>query len=304
METGHTVQQVGFITREDWAGCSPDGLIGETDGLEIKCPFGLRKADDPSFKTLSDQPHYYAQVQFSLWVTGRDCWHFYQWTPAATRLETVLQDAEWQAVNLPLLRQFHAEYLHEVANNAAEHLAPKRGEVDTPEAYRMMAEYEQMQEAIDRATERKAELLADMVRISGDKNAVFAGRNLTRVDRKGSVSYAKAIAGLLQHLDGMTGREGVVVIAACNHPEQLDPAIRRAGPDGAPALIALGAASASHATAATHASHAAVADARPRSNAVAPNSATSAYRRSSTGSVHSDPLAPGNGLCANASGSG
>ena len=201
METGHTVQQVGFITREDWAGCSPDGLIGETDGLEIKCPFGLRKADDPSFKTLSDQPHYYAQVQFSLWVTGRDCWHFYQWTPAATRLETVLQDAEWQAVNLPLLRQFHAEYLHEVANNAAEHLAPKRGEVDTPEAYRMMAEYEQMQEAIDRATERKAELLAEMVRIAGDKNAVFAGRNLTRVDRKGSVSYAKAIAELLPNAD-------------------------------------------------------------------------------------------------------
>ena len=28
---------------------------------------------------------------------------------------------------------------------------------------------------------------------------------------------------------GMAGREGVVVIAACNHPEQLDPAIRRAG---------------------------------------------------------------------------
>ena len=65
----------------------------------------------------------------------------------------------------------------------------------------MMAEYEQMQEAIDRATERKAELLADMVRIAGDKNAVFAGRNLTRVDRKGSISYAKAIAELLPNAD-------------------------------------------------------------------------------------------------------
>jgi len=201
METGHTVQPVGFVAREDWAGCSPDGFIGATDGLEIKCPFGLRKEDAPKFKTLADQPHYYAQVQFSIWVTGRDCWHFYQWTPTATKLETVLQDAEWQAVNLPLLRQFHAEYLHEVEHSAAEYLAPKRGEVDTPEAYRIMAEYEQMLEAIERATERKAELIAEMVRISGDKNTAFAGRNLTKVERSGAISYAKAIKELMPTAD-------------------------------------------------------------------------------------------------------
>src|SRR5690606_37483111 len=43
LETGTNPEIVGFITKEDWAGCSPDGLIGDHAGLEIKCPFGKRK---------------------------------------------------------------------------------------------------------------------------------------------------------------------------------------------------------------------------------------------------------------------
>ena len=201
METGHQVKPVGFVTKEGWAGASPDGLIGAHEGLEIKCPFGLRKDDAPQFKTLAEQPHYESQVQFSLWVTGRGGWYFYQWTPKATKLEYAFPNPEWQAENLPILRQFYAEYLHEVEHNADQHLAPKRTDIDTPEAWRIMGEFDQIQEAIDRATERKAELIADMVRIAGDKNAVFAGRNLTRVDRQGSISYAKAIKDLLPKAD-------------------------------------------------------------------------------------------------------
>ena len=201
METGHTVKFVGFVTREDWAGCSPDGLISDDMGLEIKCPFSLRKEENPQFKTLAEQPHYFAQVQFSIWVTGLFGWYFFQWSPKGTACEWALPSDKWQAENLPILRQFHAEYLHELEHNSAQHLAPKRTDIDTPEAHRIMAEYEQMQEAEDRAKERKAELIAEMVRIAGDKNAVFAGRNLTRVDRAGSISYAKAIKELLPKAD-------------------------------------------------------------------------------------------------------
>lgn len=39
----------------------------------------------------------------------------------------------------------------------------------------------------------------------------------------------KVITGLLEQLDGIHGREGVVVIGACNYPEGIDPAILRAG---------------------------------------------------------------------------
>lgn len=203
MLTGHKVHAVGFIAYEDWAGCSHDGLIGQDGsadfGLEIKCPFSMRD-DAKDFAPLAEQPHYYAQVQFSMVCTGLDRWDFFQWSPKAYKLETVLQDAEWQAENMPRLRQFYAEYLAEL-KNPDDHLAAKRVEIDTPESLRMVAEWDQLTEAIERAEERKKDLLADMVRIAGDRNAFFAGRKLTKTERVGAVSYAKALAKYAPNAD-------------------------------------------------------------------------------------------------------
>jgi putative phage-type endonuclease len=200
METGNAVEAVGFITREDWAGCSPDGLIGEAGGLEIKCPFGLRKDETPAFKSVFDQPHYFDQVQFSIWVTNRSWWNFYQWSPNGTSMEKVMWSGSWQNQNLPKLRQFYAEYLAE-RKNPAIHLEPKRQIIDTPEAHRIASEYDQICEAIDRAEERKKELLADMVRISGQKDTIFAGRKLTKVEKAGAIAYAKAVKALIPNAD-------------------------------------------------------------------------------------------------------
>lgn len=201
METANRVEHVGFVTREDWAGCSPDGFVNDDGGLEVKCPFGLRNEAKPQFKTLADQPHYYDQVQFSLWVTGRKYWHFYQWTPSGhSKLECVLPDVVWQAVALPALRQFHAEYLAE-RETPETHLAPKRIEIDTPVAHKIVAEYDQLSEAIENAEARKKELLADMVRMAGEKDAIFAGRKLTKTEKAGAISYAKAIKELLPNAD-------------------------------------------------------------------------------------------------------
>lgn len=202
METGLDVSPSGFVTTEDWAGCSPDGICSDGAGLEVKCPFSLRKAEAPvAFKTLAEQPHYEAQVQFSLWVTGRDAWHFFQWAPNGTKLETVYPDLEWQADNLPRLRQFHAEFLHELERNAEDHLAPKRIEIDTPEAHRMIKEWDELAEQAERVKERKADLLADMVALAGKKNALFAGRKLTMTERAGSVAYARVVKEHLPKLD-------------------------------------------------------------------------------------------------------
>jgi putative phage-type endonuclease len=200
METGNVVEAVGFITRDDWAGCSPDGLIGEEGGLEIKCPFGLRKDETPAFKSIFDQPHYFDQVQFSIWVTNRSWWNFYQWSPNGTSMEKVMWSGSWQDENLPKLRQFYAEYLAE-REEPAIHLEPKRPIIDTPEAHRIAAEYDQICEAIDRAEERKKELLADMVRISGQKDTVFAGRKLTKIEKAGAIAYAKAVKALIPNAD-------------------------------------------------------------------------------------------------------
>ena len=206
METGNAVEQVGFIEREDWAGCSPDGLIGLTGGLEIKCPFGKRKmVSGPyfsdTFKPLAEQPHYHDQIQFSLWVCERATWDFYQWAPGATALEVVKPCSKWRAKNLPKLRQFYAEYLHEREHNAAAHLEPKRAIIDTPEAARLMAEYDELAEAIENAKAKQDDVRASIIALASGRSATIAGRNVTKVEAQGRIAYAKAIAELLPNAD-------------------------------------------------------------------------------------------------------
>ncbi|THK34034.1 AAA family ATPase [Ensifer sp. MPMI2T] len=63
-------------------------------------------------------------------------------------------------------------------------------------------------------------LFVDEVDAFGDR----AVRDTHNADYKRQV-----INGFLEQLDGFERREGVVVVGACNHPNDLDPAIRRAG---------------------------------------------------------------------------
>jgi len=202
LETLHTVTKAPFVPYEDWLGCSPDGFVGDRGLVEVKCPYGLRKEPAPvPFKSIDEQPHYYAQMQVQMLVTGRDWCHFWQWSPSGTKLEVVKADQNWLDDNLPRLRQFHAEYLDEVANNADDHLAPKRQEIDTPEAARMVGEWDDINEQLERLAERKKDLLADMVKLAGEKNSTIAGRRLTFTERAGSVAYAKVVKEHLPQLD-------------------------------------------------------------------------------------------------------
>jgi putative phage-type endonuclease len=198
METGSTVQDAPFVPFEDWSGASPDGFV-EHDGLiEIKCPFGIRKDAEPVFKSIEDQPHYLAQIQVQLHFTGREWCHFWQWTPNGTKLETVNYSPEWIAENLPRLKAF---WWKAREADPADFEGPKRVVIDTPEASRLMTEYDELSEAIDNATAKKKEIIERMVQLSKGKNALVSGRNLTLVKRAGSISYAKAIKELLPDAD-------------------------------------------------------------------------------------------------------
>lgn len=71
--TGMVVRRVGFI-RNGNVGCSPDSLVGESGGLEIKCP-----TEDIQKKRIAVQKlpsEYKAQVQGCMYVAGRDWWDF------------------------------------------------------------------------------------------------------------------------------------------------------------------------------------------------------------------------------------
>ncbi len=200
LETGNDVIMVGFIEKDEWAGCSPDGLIWDIGGLEIKCPFGKRKDAVPQFKYLGEQPHYYDQVQFSLWVTDREWWDFFQWSPGGTMLERAFPDQRWRDEYLPILHDFWLEY-REAVKSPDEHLAPRRLEIDTPEASRMLLEWDDLNDAIERAEARKKDLLNEIVLMAKNSNALLCGRKLTFVQKDGAISYAKAVKELAPDAD-------------------------------------------------------------------------------------------------------
>lgn len=191
LETGNTVKPAFFDTLEDWLGASPDGYVGNDGLLEIKCPFGIRNQQPPKFKALADQPHYYAQIQVQLHVTGRKWCDFWQWTPHGTCLERVEIDQSWLDENLPVLRQFYTFYLSDLDN--PDHLEPLRKEINTDAAKLLMDEYDQLNDAIDQAKERLEEVKAGVIDATGGQDALVWGRKVTKVERKGSVSYAKVV---------------------------------------------------------------------------------------------------------------
>ncbi len=74
--------QVGFIKSDEFkrTGCSPDSLIGEDGGLEIKCPFN--SINHINYLEGEAIPKaYYAQIQGNLMITKRKWWDFVSFDP-------------------------------------------------------------------------------------------------------------------------------------------------------------------------------------------------------------------------------
>ena len=79
--TGHTVREIAmaFLDGERRIGGSPDGLIGEDGGLEIKCP--LPETHEKYLQEGRVPKKYTAQIQGNLWITGRKWWDFVSYAP-------------------------------------------------------------------------------------------------------------------------------------------------------------------------------------------------------------------------------
>lgn len=74
------VTEVGFCLHDTLsAGCSPDGLIGEDGGLEIKCPAPSTHVEYLRGGVLPSK--YKQQVMGCLWITGREWWDFVSYHP-------------------------------------------------------------------------------------------------------------------------------------------------------------------------------------------------------------------------------
>jgi hypothetical protein len=74
------VEQVGFVSHPVlMAGCSPDFLVGLDGGGEIKCV--LPHIHVETMLRGGFPPEHRAQIQGSLWVTGRRWWDFCSYSP-------------------------------------------------------------------------------------------------------------------------------------------------------------------------------------------------------------------------------
>ena len=90
-----SILQVGLVYTDDKsAHCSPDGLIGNNIGLEIKNPISKTH-----IKYLLDNKlpiEYFCQIQFSLYVTERKSWWFMSHYPGIKPFFIeVVRDEKW-----------------------------------------------------------------------------------------------------------------------------------------------------------------------------------------------------------------
>ena len=202
MEMKTKIKEAGFYTIKyqfgnDWLGASPDGFVFDGDIVEIKCPYGQRDNNPPVFKTVFEQMHYYAQVQIQMYVTDTKLCHFYQWTQHGSKLMVVMYDESWIDEYLPRLYDFYLQFLKEIDNPI--HLQDKRVKNDSAKS--KVDRYFEMKAQIDELTQSSKALLAEIVEECNGVDSDIDGHKLTKVIKKGSISYAKAVKDLLPDAD-------------------------------------------------------------------------------------------------------
>jgi putative phage-type endonuclease len=185
METGLDVIETGFNVSSvyDWLGASPDGLINDDEVLEIKCPFGKRESAD--FKSLSDQPHYYAQMQIEMLCTGRNKCHFYQWSNVGSKLDIVELSQLWLDENMPKLKSFYNAFLLELK-------APEKHLMDlvqTKQSKELADIYNKAKEEIKAATEVLNDAKAKLIKLADGNKSNISGVLVYPIERQGTVQY-------------------------------------------------------------------------------------------------------------------
>jgi YqaJ-like viral recombinase domain len=85
LERGVEVTKVGFIEYDEYTGCSPDGLVQEEGGLEIKSPDDKNYFEYLLHKEDAVDSGYIWQVQMNLLVTGRKWWDLMIYNPNFTQ---------------------------------------------------------------------------------------------------------------------------------------------------------------------------------------------------------------------------
>lgn len=125
--TGNKVEPCGLLLAPNGLlGASPDGLVGQSVVLEVKCPWRLRqssiselcdsdktffiaKSHDGGYYLKSDHS-YYHQVQGQMYLSCRSECHLVIWSEKEVLILQVPKDPDWQG-NLATLSQFYSTHI-------------------------------------------------------------------------------------------------------------------------------------------------------------------------------------------------
>lgn len=192
LDTGLEVTPAEFeLWDEDWLGASPDGYVNDGSLIEVKCPYSLRTKEELDFKSILGLQHYYAQIQIQLLVTNRESCYFYQWASHGADTDVVDFDPQWIDENLPSLRKFYQEYLIERDENAWKYL--DGGDV--------ARRYGLAKAALEVAKEELEAAKDALIEATDGENCKIGDYNITKVEKKGSISYQKAVKELAPDAD-------------------------------------------------------------------------------------------------------
>jgi putative phage-type endonuclease len=106
--TGNVVDDTGLHVHPHlpWLAGSPDGLIGTTGLLEVKCPFWRKKDGSRMHKQVP--PHYYMQVNLCLEASQREWCDFITWSPEGYKIYRITRDNDLHETLMPHYLRFFA----------------------------------------------------------------------------------------------------------------------------------------------------------------------------------------------------
>ncbi len=109
LEANCDVVQVGFcLTDCERFGCSPDGLVGDDGGLELKTPLLKTHARYLDEGVLPNE--YKPQVHWSLIVTGRAWWDFMSYAPPMPPFRCRVEPDEYTTKLRDAMETFSEQY--------------------------------------------------------------------------------------------------------------------------------------------------------------------------------------------------
>lgn len=109
-DTGLFVAQVGMVYLDERKviSCSPDGIVMDNAGLELKCPKISNHIRYLEEGRLPGQ--YKPQVQGCMWICDRPHWYFMSYHPAVRPLQIVVErDEKYIAIQREAVEEFNAE---------------------------------------------------------------------------------------------------------------------------------------------------------------------------------------------------